>query len=155
MIGYLMILALLMITLCGASAAAMDTTATSDGPDLSSPRAAIAAKDYVKAATELKPIAESSGHPDAYSLLGFALRKSGQPDQAALYYNKALELDPVHKATLEYQGELFVELGQLDNAKQNLAKLDQICTVPCEEAEDLKEAIEVRPPPSRSERRAI
>jgi tetratricopeptide (TPR) repeat protein len=95
----------------------------------------------MKAATELKPIADSSRSPDACSLLGFALRKSGQRDQALVYYNKALELDPAHKGTLEYQGELFVELGQIDKAKQNL-KLDRICTASCKEAEDLKEAIE-------------
>jgi hypothetical protein len=59
-----------------------------------------------------------------------------------VYYRKALEADPTHKGALEYQGELFVELGQIDLAKVNLAKLDKLCWFKCEEEEDLKEAIE-------------
>ena len=62
--------------------------------------------------------------PDVYSLMGFALRKTGDRAQAMTYYRKALEADPAHKGALEYQGELFVELGQIDKAKENLAKLN-------------------------------
>jgi hypothetical protein len=51
----------------------------------------------------------------------------------------------MHKGALEYQGELFVELGQLDKAKENLAKLNHLCWFGCEEASDLKEAIERAP----------
>ena len=63
------------------------------------------------------------------------------------YYRKALDAEPNHRGALEYQGELFVELGQVDKAKENLAKLDRICMFGCEEARDLKAAIEHAPKP--------
>jgi tetratricopeptide (TPR) repeat protein len=114
---------------------------TRDAPDLSAVRATLKAKNYQAALAQLKVIAANSSHPDVYSLLGFALRKTGDRPQAMTYYRKALEADPNHKGALEYQGELFVELGQLDQAKQNLAKLNRLCWFGCEEADDLKEAI--------------
>ena len=54
-------------------------------------------------------------------------------------------MDPSHKGALEYQGELFVELGQIDKAKGNLGKLNRICLFGCEEYDDLKQAIEHAP----------
>jgi tetratricopeptide (TPR) repeat protein len=90
----------------------------------------------------LKHIAATSSHPDVLSLMGFALRKTGDRAQSMVYYRRALEADPTHKGALEYQGELYVELGQMDQAKANLAKLGKLCWFKCEEEEDLKEAIE-------------
>ena len=84
-------------------------------------------------------------NPDVYSLMGFALRKTGDQAQSMVYYRKALDADPTHKGALEYQGELYVELGQVDKAKENLAKLDKLCWFGCEEKTDLKEAIEHAP----------
>ena len=62
-----------------------------------------------------------------------------------VYYDKALAMDPSHKGALEYQGELFVTLGQIDKAKANLARLNRICLFGCEEYDDLKAAIEHAP----------
>jgi len=42
---------------------------------------------------------------------------------------------------LEYQGELFLILGNKDAAADNLAKLDKICWMGCSEYDDLKQAI--------------
>ncbi|NJL16993.1 MAG: hypothetical protein HC938_07165 [Nitrospira sp.] len=58
---------------------------------------------------------------------------SGAPQtMLATFYAKALDFDPNHKGALEYQGELFVELGQVDKAKRN-AKLEaahiEVCVV--------------------------
>jgi tetratricopeptide (TPR) repeat protein len=114
---------------------------TRDAPDLTAVRAAIKAKNYDAALAQLKVIVATSSHPDVYSLMGFALRKTGDRPQAMAYYRKALDADPTHKGALEYQGELYVELGQIDQAKANLAKLDKLCWFGCEEEEDLKEAI--------------
>jgi Tfp pilus assembly protein PilF len=123
-------------------AATANPNPSPDGPDVSSVRAAIDAKDYHAALAKLKEIEITSQHPDVYSLMGFALRKTGDRAQAMTYYRKALDADPSHKGALEYQGELFVELGQIDNAKANLAKLEDVCAEGCEEEDDLKEAIE-------------
>jgi tetratricopeptide (TPR) repeat protein len=127
------------------SAHAADAPPANDAPDLRSVRAAVKAKKFDAALTELKVLVTKSNHPDVYSLMGFALRKTGDRPQAMIYYRKALDIAPMHKGALEYQGELFVELGQVDKAKENLAKLRQVCLFGCEEFDDLKEAIEHAP----------
>jgi Tfp pilus assembly protein PilF len=137
---------LLALMTSATSASAADIEETSDGPDLASVRAAIKANDYDSALNTLKDVVVSSPHPDAYSLMGFVLRKTGDRAQAMTYYRKALDADPSHKGALEYQGELFVELGQVYNAKLNLAKLEKLCPSGCEEEADLKEAVEHAPP---------
>jgi len=38
------------------------------------------------------------------------------------HYTAALELTPKHLGALEYQGELFIALGDLESAAQNLEK---------------------------------
>jgi tetratricopeptide (TPR) repeat protein len=124
---------------------AADSPPLVEGPDLKGVRAEIKAKKYDAALAELKVLVVKNPIPDVYSLLGFALRKTGDRPQAMIYYRKALDINPSHRGALEYQGELFVELGQIDKAKENLAKLTKLCTFGCEEAEDLKEAIEHAP----------
>jgi tetratricopeptide (TPR) repeat protein len=73
--------------------------------------------------------------------MGFALRKAGDRSQSMTYYRKALDPGPTHRGALEYQGELYVEPGQIDLAKQNLAKLNKLYWFGCEEKDDLAEAI--------------
>lgn len=124
------------------TARAADTPQTKDAPDLTRARAAITRKDYVTALAELRTVEARNPHPDVYSLMGYASRKSGDRPQAMIYYNKALVLDPTHKGALEYQGELYIELGQLDKAQENLRKLDRLCWFGCDEEADLKAAIE-------------
>lgn len=125
-----------------APAANADMGSTNDAPDLSAARAAIKAKNYTAALAELKAVEATSPHPDVYTLIGFALRKAGDRTQAMTYYDKALDADPTHRGALEYQGELYVEIGQIDKAKENLAKLHKLCwPLGCEEQEDLEEEI--------------
>ena len=79
---------------------------------------------------------------DRLNLLGFTARKSGDLDAAGDYYQQALALNPRHTGALEYQGELFIQLGKIELAKANLAKLDKICWLPCNAERELKKAIE-------------
>ena len=123
------------------NAFAVDNAVSNDAPDLSSPRAKIKAKDYKAAINELTPMLATQQHADIYNLLGFSLRKSGDMKQAATFYAKALDFDSNHKGALEYQGEMFVELGQIEKAKVNLARLVTLCPQGCEEQEDLAKAI--------------
>ena len=60
---------------------------------------------------------------DRLNLLGFTARKSGDLDAAGDYYQQALALNPRHTGALEYQGELFIQLGKIELAKANLAKI--------------------------------
>ena len=79
---------------------------------------------------------------DRLNLLGFTARKSGDLNTAGEYYQQALALNPKHTGALEYQGELFLQLGKIDLAKANLAKIDKICWLPCNAERELKKAIE-------------
>jgi tetratricopeptide (TPR) repeat protein len=120
---------------------AVDNVTSSDAPDLSAVRAKIEAKDFKGAIAELKPMLETHQHADVYNLMGFSLRKSGDLKQAYIYYGKALDFDPQHKSALEYLGELFVETGQIDKARENAAALRKLCPSGCEELADLEKAI--------------
>ena len=79
--------------------------------------------------------------PDIYNYLGYSFRKINNLEKASFYYNKALVLSPKHKGALEYQGEMFLTLGQLEKAEDNLKKLEKICFLGCEEEKMLKESI--------------
>jgi tetratricopeptide (TPR) repeat protein len=146
-----LVLRLLFACLLGGAVApggyAADTNSPQDGPDLTKARAAIKVKKYDVALTELRTI--KAPNADVYSLMGFALRKTGDQAQSMTYYRKALDAEPLHRGALEYQGELYVEMGQIDKAKENLAKLDKLCQFGCEEQRDLKQAI-AHAPPARS-----
>jgi tetratricopeptide (TPR) repeat protein len=120
---------------------AVDLVISKDAPDLASARAKIKAKDFKGAIAELEPMLITHQHADLYNLLGFSLRKSGNITLGATFYSKALDFDPDHKGALEYQGEMFVELGQIDKAKANLVKLVKLCPQGCEEREDLEKVI--------------
>jgi Flp pilus assembly protein TadD len=122
-------------------ALAVDTSVSKNAPDLAAVRVKIKAKDFKGAVADLTKLADTTQHADVYNLLGFSLRKLGDRKTAYTYYTKALEFDPNHKGALEYEGELFLETGQADRARQNLAKLAVLCPAGCEERDDLAEAI--------------
>jgi cytochrome c-type biogenesis protein CcmH/NrfG len=104
-------------------------------------RAKIKAQDYKAALAELRDLAEDNQNADVYNLLGFTLRKTGDYSTSLSYYTKALDLQPDHKAAREYLGELFVETGRMDKAKEQLAVLTKLCPAGCDEREDLEKAI--------------
>ena len=84
-----------------------------------------------------------SKEADKYNLLGFTARKSGDLNAAAEYYKKALEINPKHIQALEYQGELYLQLGEIEQAKKNLEKIKTICWFVCKEKKMLEEAIKL------------
>ena len=119
-----------------------DTNVAATVPTLAEARADIDAKAWTDAIAKLTQIvAADPQSADGYNLLGYALRNAGNNTRAMQAYDKALELNPNHTGALEYQGVLFVKLGDLDKAKANLAKIETICGTGCEEFEDLEEAI--------------
>jgi tetratricopeptide (TPR) repeat protein len=124
---------------------AVGNLSSQDAPDLTSVRAKIKAKDYKGAIAELTPMLVTNQHADVYNLMGFSLRKTGDYKQAYTFYRKALDFNPEHKGALEYLGELYVETGEVEKAKENVALLQKICPAGCEELEDLREAIAQAP----------
>lgn len=125
-----------------AAAGAVDTTPAKSTPELTAVRAAIKAKAWQAAIVDLNAMVDRGvQHADVYNLLGFSLRKSGDHKQALTYYRKALDFEPDHKGALEYQGELYVETGEIAKARANLARLTRLCPAGCEERGDLEKAL--------------
>lgn len=93
---------------------------------------------YTVAIDELQHAADIIGpHPDILNYLGFAHRKLGRYDAALTYYGQALAVAPDHKGANEYLGELYLEMGDMERARAQLAKLDQLCAFGCAEREEL------------------
>lgn len=104
-------------------------------------KALIGAGKYDEARVILAAVTKAEpGNADAWNLLGFSSRKSGDLKAAGKAYNKALKLNPNHLGALEYQGEMYIQLGQGDKAKANLEKLKAACGT-CEEMQDLEKAL--------------
>ncbi|MBC7954338.1 MAG: tetratricopeptide repeat protein [Cytophagales bacterium] len=117
-------------------------TAPAPNDALAGARAQIAAKNWTGAIDELKRVNDASS-ADWNNLMGYSLRKQKTPDLAGSekFYNDALRIDPNHRGTLEYSGELYLMKGDLAMAEKRLATLDKACTLPCSEYTDLKNAI--------------
>jgi predicted Zn-dependent protease len=110
-------------------------------PQYMAAKSLVDAADYQDALARLLALdQESPNDPDVLNLIGFSLRKTGHPDQALGYYNRALQQKPDHLGANEYLGELYLELKQPAKATERLAVLQQACGN-CAEYEELKEKI--------------
>jgi len=104
-------------------------------------RAAIDAQDWSGAISTLLDLVDAApDNADAYNLLGYASRKSGDPDRAWAFYDAALRINPNHLGALEYQGELFILKGDIAAAEATLVRLAAACGV-CAEYADLTAAL--------------
>lgn len=83
-------------------------------------------------------------HPDILNYLGYAHRKLARFDAAQSYYAQALAIAPDHLGANEYLGELYLELGDRDRARRQLATLDRLCAFGCAEREDLARLIALK-----------
>ena len=111
-------------------------------PNFVRAKAMIEARDYRGALPLLQQVvAKDSRNADAYNLMGYATRKSGDANGSLQYYNQALAIDPKHIGAHEYIGEAYLMLGRPQEAQQHLAKLDQLCVFGCNEQRMLKAAI--------------
>lgn len=98
---------------------------------------------YEEALNELSSAGKQFGpHPDVLTYVGFANRKLGNYEQAEDYYKRALTIAPNHLGAIEYYGELKVERGDISGAKRHLARLEQLCSFGCYEAEELSRWID-------------
>jgi tetratricopeptide (TPR) repeat protein len=101
---------------------------------------------YEEALIVLERSAAAIGpHPDILNYMGFANRKLGHYDLAMDYYRQALTLNPDHVGATEYLGELYLELGRRDEARAQLARLDQLCPYGCAAREELARWIAAAP----------
>lgn len=127
-------------------AAGLDSGSSSSAkqdPGYAEAKKLIEAGNYAAAVPLLeKVVAADPKNADALNYLGYSQRKSGNTEGALVNYQKALALDPKHRGANEYLGELYLEMGDVDKAKERLQVLDGACFFGCEEYDDLKKAIE-------------
>jgi cytochrome c-type biogenesis protein CcmH/NrfG len=98
-------------------------------------------KNWSLAISQLQQvIKDQPDNADAWNLLGYSQRKSGQLEQAFESYQEALRLNPQHLGAHEYLGEAFLQAKKPEEAKKVLAKLGKLCQR-CEEFEDLSKAL--------------
>jgi tetratricopeptide (TPR) repeat protein len=111
-------------------------------PSFAQGKALVEAKRYQEAMPYLQQaVATDSKNADAYNLMGYATRKSGNANGSLQYYNQALAIDPKHLGAHEYIGEAYLQLDRPQEAQQHLARLDSLCTFGCTEYRMLKAAI--------------
>ena len=112
-------------------------------PDYAAGKKAIEAKQWSAAIAALASAAlRDTRNADIQNSLGYAYRNAGQIDAAFRHYERALALSPRHRGAHEYVGQAYLIVNNLAKAEEHLAMLQQICLIPCEEFEELKEKIE-------------
>ena len=99
-----------------------------------------AEKLYLKALNQFeKAYAKDKKNADILNYLGYTLRKTGDLEEAEVFYLEGLKIDASHLGINEYLGELYVQTNRIDLAKERLAVLNG-CK--CEEYDELKELID-------------
>lgn len=78
----------------------------------------------------------------AFVALGEVARVQGLTGKSIRFYREALLLDPTDLDALAGQGEAMVDKGAIEKAKENLAKMKNICRSACREIAMLSAAIE-------------
>jgi hypothetical protein len=111
-------------------------------PDFAAGKRAIVAGEWNEAITALTSAGlRDARNADIQNYLGYAYRRLRQLDAAMRHYRKALTLNPRHRSAHEHLGEAQLVQGNLAKAKDELAALEQICLIPCQEYDDLKRAL--------------
>lgn len=111
-------------------------------PNFARAKAMIEARDYRGALPLLQQVvAKDPRNADAYNLMGYATRSSGDPNGSLQYYQQALSIDSRHLGAHEYIGEAYLMLNRPAEAEQHLARLDSLCVFGCSEYRMLKAAI--------------
>jgi tetratricopeptide (TPR) repeat protein len=104
---------------------------------------AVKKEDYTKAIDLLQTVLdEDPKNANAWNYMGYSLRHIKQYDEALVAYKKALKIKPKHRGALEYLGELYLQIGDLEQARAQLKILDKACFFTCKEYRELKEEIE-------------
>lgn len=111
-------------------------------PAFAQAKAMVDQKNYAGAIPLLQQVVQRNPrNADAYNLLGYSTRASGNPSGSLQYYQQALAIDPKHLGAHEYIGEAYLMLDRPAEADQMLARLDSLCVFGCTEYRMLKAAI--------------
>jgi tetratricopeptide (TPR) repeat protein len=83
-----------------------------------------AGKEYEKATRALhSAIQDDPTLHQAWTTLGYTLRKSGEFGEALAAYDRALELRPGFPEAVEYRAEAYLGLGRVDEAREAYMEL--------------------------------
>lgn len=89
-------------------------------------REASATKRLGKAAKKFEEVtAAVPDHANAWNMLGYARRMTGDTDGAFDAYWKCLAIDPAHAGAHEYLGEAYLKAGKIEQARGELAWLEK------------------------------
>ena len=111
-------------------------------PDFAAGKKALAAEDWNGAIAALKLAAlRDPLNADIQNYIGYGYRRLRQLGPAMQHYQQAILLNRRHRSAHEHLGELYLVLGDLAKAQQQLATLEDICLIACVETDDLKRAI--------------
>ncbi len=109
-------------------------------------RAALAAGDTQGAIDAFEAaLVVDPGYNNVYVDLADAARADGLQGKAIHYYREALERDPDNLSAISGEGAALAEKGAMDNARNNLARLEEMCGATCKETVELAAAIEAGP----------
>jgi len=105
-----------------------------------------AKKKYGKALKQFESAVDrDNNYYQAWNMIGFCSRHSGDLQKAFAAYQKCLSIAPDYEEAHEYLGEAYLQSGDIANAKMQLAWLRARDS---EEADELAEAIEKAAPHS-------
>ena len=104
--------------------------------------ALLEAGKLIEAADSLETaLAVDPRNREAFITLAKVAQKQKLFGKAIRLTNKALQLEPTDRDALAVQGEAMVELGALPRARENLAKLQKLCSGGCPQVALLSTAI--------------
>lgn len=138
-------LALEQLPICTAMASvASDADWAQLEPDFKAGKTALGVQDWrgAIAAFELAALRDPL-NADIQNYIGYAYRRLRQFEPAVGHYQRALALNRRHRSAREHLGEAYLVLGEPAKAEHLLMELQSLCLIPCEEYEELKQAIAV------------
>jgi tetratricopeptide (TPR) repeat protein len=111
-------------------------------PDVAAGKRALVAGDWNGAINALTSAGlRDARNADIQNFLGYAYHRLRQIGPAIRHYQQALLLNPRHRSAHEHLGEAYLVQGDLIKAEEHLSALEQICLIPCDEYDDLRQAI--------------
>ena len=72
-------------------------------------------------------LAPDQNDPRVLNYLGYSHRKLGKMDEALGYYHAAVAQNPDFSLVREYLGEAYIQLGELEAAREQLTQIERIC----------------------------
>jgi predicted Zn-dependent protease len=94
--------------------------------------ALIEEKKYDEALAAMRALDDGSS-ADVINYIGYINRKMGKMAEAQMYYEAALHMVPNHRGALEYYGEWYCMMGNLEKARQNLRLIGSLYGVDTKE----------------------